>query len=80
MNTLPPHDPTALDELIRLAPGTDTAAVEQARRAADLLRGLGLLSTEPSGVISPFTRHPSVPPPPPGWTVARTIRFDPATN
>jgi hypothetical protein len=48
---------TALDELVRRNPAIDTELLDQARRAAELLRQLGLLSTEPTEAIRPFTRR-----------------------
>ncbi len=58
-NPLPTPSLTALDELLRRNPVIDPELLAQARQAAEFLRKLGLLSTEPTEVIRPFTRpHP----------------------
>lgn len=71
--------PTALDELLRLAQGIDPAVIDQARQAAELMRRLNLLSTEPARAIRPFDRRTVTPPttdPTTGWATTRTIHFD----
>jgi len=50
---------TALDELLRRNPTIDPGLLDQVKRATEMLRQLGLLSTEPTEAIRPFTRrHP----------------------
>lgn len=75
--------PTALDELLRLTQGIDPVVVEQARQAAELMRRLNLLSTEPARAIRPFDRRTAAPPttePAAGWATARPIHFDRASS
>lgn len=57
MNTTPERE-TALDELLRRIPSVDPAILKQVREVTELLRKMGLLSTEPAEVIRPFQRKP----------------------
>lgn len=78
MNTTSTPAQTALDELLRRNPAIDPELLAQARRTAELLRQLGLLSTEPTEAIRPFTRRrqePKKPAPVSNWAAARGIQF-----
>ena len=58
MNPTEPPKMTALDELLRRAT-IDSRVLEIARNAGEMLRRLGLLSTEPAEAIRPFRRRPA---------------------
>ena len=63
MNTPLSIRPTALDALEARVPGLNPDELLKAKQAADLLRSLGLLSTEPAEAIRPFKRRPINPTP-----------------
>lgn len=78
MNTSPIPSLTALDELLRRNPAIDPDFLAQARQAAEFLRRLGLLSTEPTEALRPFTRRrpkPVEPTSASNWISAPGIRF-----
>jgi hypothetical protein len=78
MNNKASSQLTALDELVCRNPAIESAKLAQARQAAELLRKLGLLSTEPATAIRPFTRRRPVPSGPAGennWAAAAGIQF-----
>jgi hypothetical protein len=74
MTLNPTPRPTALDELVRRAPAIDTEALAQARQAAQFLRSLQLLSTQPATVIRPFTRRRPKPSYPTAANTWKTVR------
>jgi hypothetical protein len=70
--------PSALDELVRQVPNIDPNVLAEARQAAELLRKLGLLSTEPVEAVRPFNRQlgeATEPKPPNNWAKLTGIQF-----
>jgi hypothetical protein len=79
MNALPQPKPTALDELLRLTPEIDPGVLDATRQATELARKLGLLSTSPAEVLSPFARRVVKIPgaqPQTTWATTSDITFD----